>query len=135
MKYLNLQLCVDSKNIFIGVMEIKVLLGNQMMMIFVICILWVAGREWQTFVCIMLVEISWVKCLIFAESHFSFILWKQSKHPDHFAEIRWIAFYCPKAWDPLQGDKSLLITKFPGVPGTHLIYLGRIAASKPRLSK
>ena len=28
--------------------------------------------------------------------------------------------------EPLQGDSLLFTTKFPGVPGTHLIHLGRM---------
>ena len=71
-----------------------------------------------------------------------------------YGPFLWIAFNCLEVSKPLQGDSWLLLnhqvprsstysfdyketvdcyltTKFPGVPGIHLIDLGRITASKP----
>ena len=40
--------------------------------------------------------------------------------------LLWMGFNCPKATEPLQGGSLLFTTKFPEVPGTHLIDLGRM---------
>ena len=37
----------------------------------------------------------------------------------------WMGFNCLKATEPLQGGSLLFTTKFPEIPGTHLIDLGR----------
>ena len=38
----------------------------------------------------------------------------------------WIRLNCIKAIEPLQGDSLLFTFKSPGIPGTHLIYPGRM---------
>ena len=38
----------------------------------------------------------------------------------------WMGFNCLKATQPLQGGSLLFTTKFPEIPGTHLIDLGRM---------
>ena len=38
----------------------------------------------------------------------------------------WMGFNCLKATEPLRGDSLLFTTKFPAIPGTHLIDLGRM---------
>ena len=37
-----------------------------------------------------------------------------------------MGFNCLKAAEPLQGDSLLFTIKLPGVPGTQLVYLGRM---------
>ena len=37
-----------------------------------------------------------------------------------------MVFNCLKATEPLQGDSLLFTVKFLGVPGTHLIDLGKV---------
>ena len=53
-----------------------------------------------------------------------------SKFPDInfklYGPFLWVGFNCLKATEPLQGDSLLFTTKFPEIPGTHLIDLGRI---------
>ena len=38
----------------------------------------------------------------------------------------WIGFICLKATEPLRGDSLLFTTKFPGIPVTHFMDLGRM---------
>ena len=38
----------------------------------------------------------------------------------------WMGFNCLKATEPLRGDSLLFTTKFPAIPGTHLIDLERM---------
>ena len=38
----------------------------------------------------------------------------------------WLGFNCLKAAEPLGGDSLLFTTKFPEIPGTYLIDLGRM---------
>ena len=42
------------------------------------------------------------------------------------AAFLWMGFNCLKATKPLRGDSLLFTTKFPGVPSTHFIVLGRM---------
>ena len=42
-----------------------------------------------------------------------------------YGPFLWMTFNCLKATGPLRGDSLLFTTKSPGVPGTHLIDLGR----------
>ena len=37
-----------------------------------------------------------------------------------------MGYNCPKATEPLRGDSLLFTAKFPGIPGTHFIGLGRM---------
>ena len=39
-----------------------------------------------------------------------------------------MGFKCLKATEPIQGGSLLFTTKFPKIPGTHFIDLGRIKA-------
>ena len=41
----------------------------------------------------------------------------------NYVPVLWMGFNCLKATGPLQGDTLLFATRFPGVPGTHLIDL------------
>ena len=41
----------------------------------------------------------------------------------------WMGFNCLKATQPLQGGSLLFTIKFPEIPGTHLIDLGRMTGS------
>ena len=43
-----------------------------------------------------------------------------------YSPFSWMWFSCPKATEPLRGDSLLFTTQSPGVPGTHLIDLGRM---------
>ena len=38
----------------------------------------------------------------------------------------WMGFNCLKATEPLRGGSLLFTTKFPEIPGTHMIDLGRM---------
>ena len=38
----------------------------------------------------------------------------------------WMGFNCLKATKPLRGGSLLFTTKFPEIPGTHMIALGRM---------
>ena len=48
---------------------------------------------------------------------------KKNKLHDPFL---WMGFNCLKATDPLRGGSLLFTTKFPEIPRTHLINLGRM---------
>ena len=41
-------------------------------------------------------------------------------------KVTWMDFNCLKATESLRGDCLLLTTKFPGIPGTHFIHVGRM---------
>ena len=43
-----------------------------------------------------------------------------------FGPFIWMGFNCLKATEPLRGGSLLFTTKFPEIPGTHLIDLGRM---------
>ena len=47
-----------------------------------------------------------------------------SKKP--YGPFLWMGFNCLKSTEPLQGDSSLFTTWPPGLPGTHLVDLGRM---------
>ena len=47
-------------------------------------------------------------------------------HEKLFGSFLRIGFNCLKATKPLKGDILLFTTQSPGVPGTHLIHLGRM---------
>ena len=38
----------------------------------------------------------------------------------------WMGINCLKGTEPLQGDSLLCTAKFPDIPGTHLIDVGKI---------
>ena len=38
----------------------------------------------------------------------------------------WMGINCLKGTEPLQGDSLLFTAKFPDIPGTHLIDVGKI---------
>ena len=42
-----------------------------------------------------------------------------------------MGFNCLKAAEPLRGDSLLSTTKFPAIPGTHLIDFERMKDSRP----
>ena len=43
-----------------------------------------------------------------------------------YGPFLWMGFNCLKATEPLWGGSLLFTTKFPEIPGTHLINLGRV---------
>ena len=43
-----------------------------------------------------------------------------------YGPFLWMWFNCLKATEPLRGDGLLFRTQSPGVPGTHLIDLGKM---------
>ena len=43
-----------------------------------------------------------------------------------YGSILWMGFNCLNATKPLRGDSLLFTIQSPGVPGTHLIDLGRM---------
>ena len=43
-----------------------------------------------------------------------------------YGTFLWMGFNCFKVAKPLSGDSLLLTTQFPGVPGIHLINIGRM---------
>ena len=46
--------------------------------------------------------------------------------PKLYDPFLWMGFNCLKAAEPLWGDRLLFTIQFQGVPGTHLIYLGKM---------
>ena len=61
---------------------------------------------------------------IWRSSYFSYCLPHQKK--TLYGPFLWLGFNCFKTTEPLQGGSLLFTTKFPEIPGTHLIDLGRI---------
>ena len=62
-----------------------------------------------------------------------FLLWLKHNYLKFWGTLKealwplfWMGFNCLKATQPLRGGNLLLITKFPEVPCTHLIDLGRM---------
>ena len=55
--------------------------------------------------------------------------WKFLKKEENFKKtlwlLLWMGFSCLKAATPLRGGSLFFTTKFPEVPGTHLIDIGR----------
>ena len=49
-----------------------------------------------------------------------------SKQKKVYGPFLCMGFNCLKVTVPLQGDSLLFTAKFPGVPGTHLVYTGRM---------
>ena len=47
-----------------------------------------------------------------------------------YGTFLWMGFNFLKATEPLRGDSLLFATKFPEIPGTHLIDLGRMEGIK-----
>ena len=47
-----------------------------------------------------------------------------------YGSFLWMGFNCLKATEPLRGVALLFTTKFPEIPGTHLIDLGRMKEFK-----
>ena len=47
-----------------------------------------------------------------------------------YGPFLWMGFNCLKATEPLRGVALLFTTKFPEIPGTHLIDLGRMKEFK-----
>ena len=43
-----------------------------------------------------------------------------------YGSFLWMGFNCLKATEPLRGGSLLFTTKFPEIPGTHLIDLRRM---------
>ena len=43
-----------------------------------------------------------------------------------FMNFLWMGFNCLRAKEPITGGKLLFTTKFPEIPDTHLIDLGRM---------
>ena len=65
------------------------------------------------------------------------VIWKRRLLQTHIEQLKtlalqlydpflWMEFNCYKASEPLWGDSLLLTTKFPEIPGNHLIDLGRM---------
>ena len=47
-------------------------------------------------------------------------------HERHYGPFLWMGFNSLKATEPLRQDSLLFTTQSPGVPGTHLIDIGRM---------
>ena len=43
-----------------------------------------------------------------------------------YGSLLWMGFNCLMATQPLQGDSLLFTTRSTGLPGTHLVGLGRM---------
>ena len=53
---------------------------------------------------------------------------KMILHEKLYGSFLRMGFNCLKATEPRRGDRLLFTTQSPGVPGTHLIDLGRMKA-------
>ena len=47
-------------------------------------------------------------------------------HEKLYGPFLWLGFNCLKATEPLRGESFLFTTQSPGVPGTHLMDLGKM---------
>ena len=54
------------------------------------------------------------------------IIDKKKKKKKLYDSFLWMEFNCLKSTEPLRGGSLLFTTKFPEIPGTHLIDFGRM---------
>ena len=71
-------------------------------------------------------NIVWKRSIDWDKRHFFLYVDQSLKKKKLYGPFLWMWFNCLKATEPLRGGSFLFTTKFPGIPGTHLIDIRRM---------